>query len=363
MKRLVLAVGARPNFMKAAPILRALDARGGWEAHLVHTGQHYDPALSDAFFRDLNLPKPTRSLDVGSGSHGQMTGRVLERFEAALLELKPDWVVVVGDVNSTLACALAAVKLHIRAAHVEAGLRSFDRRMAEEHNRVLTDHLCDLLLTTAEDDDANLAREGIPSSRVRLVGDTMIDTLLALRGRFEPLSKTPAAGWEGKLFAVATAHRPENVDGAGNLAHVVEVLEGTAARLPTVLSLHPRTKVRLQSAGLWGRLERSGALRVVEPLGYLAFMGIASRARVLVTDSGSLQQEGLVLGVPCLTMRENTERPITVRYGANRLVGTDPAKVLRALDEVLSEPVPRYKTPPFWDGRAGERIAAALEGA
>lgn len=346
--------------MKAAPVLRALEARGGWEPLLVHTGQHYDAALSDTFFRELALPAPARSLEVGSGPHGQMTGRILERFEAVLVDLKPDWVVVVGDVNSTVACGLAAVKMQIPVAHVEAGLRSGDRRMPEEINRILTDHLADLLLTTTADDDANLRGEGIPASRVRLVGDTMIDTLLALRPRFVRSAQTPAADWARGDYAVATVHRPENVDTPQALARIVRILEGASERVPTLLSLHPRTRARLQSSGEGRRLDRLARLRITEPLPYLTFMGAAAGARVLLTDSGSLQQEGLVLGVPCLTMRRSTERPVTVRAGANRLVGSDPEEVLASLDAALQEPKRAYEIPPLWDGRAGERIAEAL---
>ncbi|MEA2623225.1 MAG: hypothetical protein QOH61_2135 [Chloroflexota bacterium] len=352
---LVHVVGARPNFVKAAPVLRAL-AAAGVPQRLVHTGQHYDPLLSDVFFRDLELPEPDVSLGVGSGSHATQTAALLVALEREFLERPPARVVVYGDVNSTLAAALVCAKLGIPVAHVEAGLRSFDDSMPEEINRRVTDSLSDQLFVTSPEGLDNLAREGIDPAAAHFVGNPMIDTLLTHLERFDPGPVTATFGVEGP-YAVATLHRPANVDAPDAAHRVVGALRELAARLTTVLPLHPRGRRALEAAGL---LDVSG-LRVVEPLGYLDFLSLVRGARVVLTDSGGLQEETTILDVPCLTLRPNTERPITISHGTNRLVTAD--TLAPALDVALSGGLARRGDgPPLWDGRAGRRIAAILLG-
>jgi UDP-N-acetylglucosamine 2-epimerase (non-hydrolysing) len=350
---IVHVVGARPNFMKAGPVIRALDALGAGQA-LVHTGQHYDRTLSDVFFEDLGLPEPALNLEVGSGTHGRQTAALLIALEDALPKFAPSIVVVYGDVNSTLAGALVATKLGLRLAHVEAGLRSFDRTMAEEINRVVTDALADVLLVTSPEAVDNLRREGVAAERVRFVGNPMIDTLLANLGRFDAAAARQEHGLEGP-FAVATIHRPSNVDDEAAAAGVVDMLRGVTAQLPVVLPLHPRGRENLSSAGLLD----IPSLRVIEPLGYVPFLSLVRGAAVVITDSGGIQEETTVLGIPCLTVRPNTERPITISHGTNRLVR--PEEVPGAVRAVLAGRVaaPR-QAPPLWDGHAGERIARIL---
>jgi UDP-N-acetylglucosamine 2-epimerase (non-hydrolysing) len=351
-------VGARPNFMKVAPLLQALGRRG-IPQRLVHTGQHFDARMSGIFFEELGLPRPDEDLGVGSGSHGEQTGRVMIAFERSLLALvpRPDVVVVPGDVNSTLAAGLVAAKLGIPVAHLEAGLRSFDRTMPEELNRVAVDHLADLLLTPSPDADENLAREGIPAARVARVGNLMIDTLLAhlpaARARRVPAAMGLAPGG----YAVVTLHRPSNVDEPAALARLLGVLAEVAGALPVVFPVHPRTRARIAAAGLE---DRARALQLVEPLGYLEFLSLTSAARLVLTDSGGLQEESTALGIPCLTLRENTERPITVSEGTNEVVGTDPERILDAARRALASPPRRGRAPALWDGRAGERAADAV---
>ncbi len=357
MPLVVHVVGTRPNFMKVAPVLRACAARG-FEQRLVHTGQHYDPLMSDVFFRDLGLPEPDVHLGVGSGTHAAMTARCMLAFEEALGRLpRPDWVVVPGDVNSTLAAALVAVKAGVRVAHLEAGLRSFDRTMPEELNRVATDHLADLLLTPSADADENLAREGIPAARVARVGNVMIDSLLAslpaarARGVPERLGLTPGR------YAVLTLHRPSNVDDPATLGRLLTALARIAERVPVIFPVHPRTRGRLSERAV---APRAAALRLVEPMGYLEFLSLTSRAGLILTDSGGLQEESTALGVPCLTLRENTERPITVAEGTNVVVGTDPERILPEAAAALEGRGKRGRRPELWDGHAAERVAAAL---
>ena len=316
MLKVLNVVGARPNFMKVAPLVAAMKRRGREFAPLVvHTGQHYDARMSDAFFRDLGLPEPDVHLGVGSGSHAAQTARVMIEFEPVVLEHKPDWVLVVGDVNSTLACALVCSKLGVKVAHVEAGLRSRDRAMPEEINRILTDQISDLLLTPSPDGDANLRGEGIPESRIRFVGNVMIDSLLAQLKNAENSRIREDLGVAGADYAALTLHRPSNVDDPAAFARILDALENIAQRLPIIFPVHPRTRARLDEFGLAARLEQTANIRVIEPLGYLDFLRLYSGARLVLTDSGGIQEETTALGIPCLTLRENTERPVTVTLG------------------------------------------------
>lgn len=362
MKALVVA-GARPNFMKVAPILRALKA-AGHQGVLVHTGQHYDAVMSDAFFSDLELPMPDFHLGVGSGSHAVQTARVMEAFEPVLLSVRPDWVVVVGDVNSTLACALVAVKLKeqvgCRIAHVEAGLRSGDWRMPEEVNRVLTDRISDLLLTPSRDAHPNLAAEGIPSERVVFVGNVMIDTLLALRSKAQAIDIAGRLGLTRGKYAVATLHRPSNVDDPLAMKAVFSALDRIAGVLPVVLPLHPRTRKNAEALGLTVEL---GRCRVLEPLGYLDMLSLTDGAAIVLTDSGGLQEETTVLGVPCVTLREQTERPVTITDGTNRMAPWPLTAdgVCASFEAARATPLDGRR-PEGWDGRTAERIVAVLAG-
>jgi len=354
MSPLVLHVtGARPNFPKAAPVIAALASRGA-EQVLVHTGQHYDDRMSDVFFRELGLPRPDVNLGVGSGSHGEQTAAILSAMEGLLLERRPSIVVVYGDVNSTIAAALAAVKIGIPVAHVEAGLRSFDMAMPEEINRLLTDRISDLLLCTSPDALAHLGAEGVSADRMFLVGNPMIDTLLANLDRFDDNALIAELGIEGPV-GVATIHRPSNVDDPAMAATMVRLLHQAADRLDLIIPLHPRGRATLDAAGL----QNHPRIHVLEPLGYLQFMGVIRRSAVVLTDSGGVQEETTVLRVPCLTMRANTERPVTITDGTNQLVSPD--TLIAALDEVLAAGgVQHDRVPPLWDGHAGERIADVM---
>lgn len=340
--------------MKIAPVMRALEARGV-EQLLLHTGQHYDPSMSDVFFSDLGLPRPDLSLEVGSGSHAEQTAKVMVRFEEVLTKHRPDRVVVVGDVNSTLACALVAAKLHVPCAHVEAGLRCFDMRMPEEINRVLTDRICDLLLTPSEDADENLLREGAEPARIRLVGNVLIDALRTHLDRARDRAPWKNFGQEARAYALLTLHRPANVDDPAVLRTLLGALDKVQARIPILFPAHPRTQKAIEALG-----GAPKGLRLLPPLGYLDFLGLLAEARLVLTDSGGLQEETTILGIPCLTLRENTERPVTVTHGTNQLVGRDPARIERAALEILDGRVKKGRIPRYWDGRAGERIADAL---
>jgi UDP-N-acetylglucosamine 2-epimerase (non-hydrolysing) len=352
-------VGARPNFVKMAPVIAALRSRSGITQRLVHTGQHYDARMSDEMFTDLGMPEPDVSLGVGSGSHGEQTGRVLIEFERVLRESPPDLVVVAGDVNSTLACALAAAKLGIPIAHVEAGLRSEDWTMPEEINRVLTDRLADLLFTHSPEAPGNLAAEGIAADRVHPVGNTMIDSLLT----FEPRARERAAWAAHELdpgaYVLVTLHRPSNVDEPTRLAAIARELATLAGRAPVLFPMHPRTRARLETAGLLAGLERSGVV-CGEPVGYIDFLSLTLGAGAVLTDSGGVQEETTALGVRCYTLRANTERPVTISQGTNTLLGEDAARIARV--ELGSGPRARPVIE-GWDGHAGERIAAVLEAA
>jgi UDP-N-acetylglucosamine 2-epimerase (non-hydrolysing) len=350
MTHILHVVGARPNFVKAAPVLRAA-RRLGIRQTLVHTGQHYDRDMSDVFFSQLEIPEPDVNLGVGSGSHAAQTAEIMRRFEPVLLEHKPDVVLVYGDVNSTVAAALVCSKLLIRVAHVEAGLRSFDRTMPEEINRVVTDRLSDMLFTPSEDGDANLQREGVPQEKIHRVGNVMIDSLIELL----PAARSrPTKGLPERL-ALVTLHRPSNVDDGENLQKILDSLGQVSQRLDTVFPVHPRTRQRINELGI-----RTPKLHLVDPMPYIEFLALQSRAAVVITDSGGIQEETTYLGVPCLTMRENTERPITVTLGTNTLVGEDRDKLVRELNKILAGQGKKGVIPPLWDGHAGERIADVL---
>ncbi|HEY0098769.1 MAG TPA: UDP-N-acetylglucosamine 2-epimerase (non-hydrolyzing), partial [Pyrinomonadaceae bacterium] len=361
MLKVINVVGARPNFMKVAPIVEAMRRRATEFAPLVvHTGQHYDAQMSAAFFHDLELPEPDVHLGVGSGTHAEQTAAVMQRFEPVVLREQPDWVVVVGDVNSTLACALVCAKSGVRVAHVEAGLRSRDRTMPEELNRLVTDQLSDLLLTPSPDADENLLAENIPRERIRFVGNVMIDSLYAQleRANRSRIREELGVG-RGTSYGVVTLHRPSNVDERAPLERILAALEEIGERLPLIFPAHPRTRRRLEEFGLMERVEaRAPRLRLVEPLGYLDFLRLYSAAALVLTDSGGIQEETTALNIPCLTLRENTERPITITHGTNRLVGTDTARITAAAFDALDHP--RAECPPLWDGQAADRILNAL---
>jgi UDP-N-acetylglucosamine 2-epimerase (non-hydrolysing) len=358
--RVALVVGARPNFMKAAPILEAMDRADRVSPVLVHTGQHYDHALSDLLFRQLGMPEPDHYLGVGSASQSVQTAKIMVALEPLFEEIRPELVMVVGDVNSTVAAALVAASLRIPVAHVEAGLRSFDRAMPEEINRLVTDRLSDILYTTEPSGAENLLREGVEEERIAFVGNVMIDTLMKHREAAAALEVPARYGLEAGGYALATLHRPSNVDDPATLRAMVEVLEGTARHLPVVFPVHPRTEARLREAGLDGRLRENPAINALAPIGYLEFLGLMADARLVLTDSGGIQEETTVLGVPCLTARENTERPVTVTHGTNRLVGTDAGAILAAVSDVLATPPFSPAAPEGWDGRAAERIVDHL---
>jgi UDP-N-acetylglucosamine 2-epimerase (non-hydrolysing) len=362
--KLLFVAGARPNFMKVAPLLRECEEREGIRAILVHTGQHYNAELSDVFFRDLGIRPPDHALNVGSGSHAEQTAEIMRRFEPVCLAERPDVVVVVGDVNSTMAAALVAVKLAIPVAHVEAGLRSFDRTMPEEINRIVTDAVATWYFTTESSANENLRREGVPESRIHFVGNVMIDTLLSCRERaarsliLETLGLGNGSG-DPAPYGVVTLHRPSNVDDLEQLAGLVEALREIAADLRLVFPVHPRTSSALERLG---RTQGFDGLHLVEPLGYLDFLQLMAHARVVITDSGGIQEETTILQVPCLTVRSTTERPVTVLCGWNRLVGTRPESLVAACWDVVAGGMRRGLRPPLWDGKASQRIVDILVG-
>lgn len=354
-------VGARPNYMKIAPIHASLTASSRFRPRLVHTGQHYDPEMNDAFFADLGLARPDVNLEVGSASHAVQTAEVMKRFEPVLMAAHRPVVLVVGDVNSTIACALVAAKLGVPVIHVEAGLRSYDRTMPEEINRVLTDQISDLLFTTERQAAGNLAREGVDGSKVHFVGNVMIDSLWRNLERAIPAAQTIAACGHTipERFALATLHRPSNVDDPVVLERLLDCLARIGERLPVVFPLHPRTRARVEAAGLSHRLQ--WPVLPLGPVGYLPILGLMSKAALVLTDSGGIQEETTALGVPCLTLRDNTERPITIDQGTNTLVGRDPARILAAAFEVLDNGGKAGKIPEYWDGHASDRIVAIME--
>jgi len=362
MLKVINVVGARPNFMKVAPIMEAMERRKREFAPLVvHTGQHYDSMMSDTFFSDLEIPQPSIHLKVGSASHAVQTAAVMERFEPVVLEKKPDWVLVVGDVNSTLACALVCAKLGVKVGHVEAGLRSRDRTMPEEINRLLTDQIAQLLFTPSEDAGENLRAEGVGDERIRFVGNVMIDSLFKHLARAKESEVRRNLGVSDQEYAVLTLHRPSNVDDAETLGRIVDALEEISDRLPIVFPVHPRTRKTISEFGFGDRIKKAKGLRLVEPLGYLDFLGLFSQSRLVLTDSGGLQEETTVLGIPCLTLRENTERPITVEQGTNTIVGTNPEKITNAAFAALNGSLTTSRqVPALWDGHTADRILDAL---
>jgi UDP-N-acetylglucosamine 2-epimerase (non-hydrolysing) len=357
--RTVLSVvGTRPNFMKTAPVVAALHSRSGFRSVLVHTGQHYDEQMSRVFLEELGVGEPDHMLGVGSGSHASQTARVMERLEPVLASEKPDIVLVPGDVNSTLAAALAAAKMEVPVGHIEAGLRSFDRTMPEELNRVVADQISEFLFTHSPEAVHNLVREGQSEARVHMVGNTMIDTLAAMRGAIEALDAPARHGLEPRTYVVVTLHRPALVDGP-LLADAMERLADLARELPVVFPAHPRTRARLEALGI----DAGAGLRLTEPLGYLEFLGLLAGAAAALTDSGGIQEETTFLGVPCFTLRSNTERPVTCELGTNTLLGLDPARIAdvpRLIDEHTQRPA---SIPPLWDGQAAPRIVDVLAAA
>ena len=376
--KILCVVGARPNFMKIAPIMAALrnpdsgtdfksapaaaPAVAAFEAVLVHTGQHYDPAMNDSFFADLGIPAPNINLEVGSSSHAIQTAEIMRRFEPVLDDEQPAAILVVGDVNSTIACALVAAKKGVPVVHVEAGLRSYDRGMPEEINRVLTDQISDLLFTTERGALDNLKREGIGPERVHFVGNVMIDSLMRSLEKAAPSSDTLASAGLPKPeagYALLTLHRPSNVDDPEVLAQLLKTFRDIADRLPIVFPMHPRTHARIESAGLQGQLEHPG-LHLLPPINYLAMLGLMRDARMVLTDSGGIQEETTALGVPCITLRNNTERPITIDEGTNVIVGQDPQRILDAVGDVLRTGGKAGRVPEYWDGNAAKRIVRVL---
>ena len=356
-----LVAGARPNFMKLAPVIHGLRAHADITPRIVHTGQHYDPSMTDVFFEELGIPAPDVHLDVGSGTHGAQTARIIERYEAHLIERRPSGTVVFGDVNSTVACALAAVKLGIPVAHVEAGLRSFDRTMPEEINRLLTDVLADLLLVSEPSGVANLEREGVDASKIRLVGNVMIDSLVAQLPAARARRTAAGLGLDGRRYGFVTLHRPSNVDAAGTLGTLLHLLHDLSRSLPLVFALHPRTAGTAKRMGMESLVAAGQTgLVCIGPQSYLDTLSLMSGAAVVLTDSGGLQEESSVLGVPCLTLRENTERPVTIALGTSRLVGNDPTRIRTAFSDVLEGRWNRGQSIPLWDGQAGVRVAAEL---
>ncbi len=355
--RVTCVVGARPNFMKVAPVYRALEARG-LQVQLVHTGQHYDARMSQVFFDDLDMPRPHAFLGVGSGTHAAQTAKVMVEFDGHCESFKPELVLVAGDVNSTVACAMVAAKRGIAVGHIEAGLRSRDWAMPEEINRVLTDACSDMLLTPSPDGDENLRVEGVPDWRIYRVGNLMIDTLLRNLERARALPTLAEVGLEAGNYAVVTLHRPSNVDGREQLIALLCALGEVAARLPVIFPMHPRTRSRVEQ---WGLAVPDG-VRLAEPLGYLQFLGLMASARLMLTDSGGIQEETTALGVPCLTLRDNTERPITVDEGTNTLLGSDASRIVPAVDEILATGGKTGRVPELWDGRDAERVADAVCG-
>ncbi len=359
--KIINVVGARPNMMKIAPIVAAMQKRDGVEQLLLHTGQHYDQKMSQIFFDELGIPKPDIYLGIGSGSHAEQTARVMLAFEKVLLEHQPDAVVVVGDVNSTMACAITATKMHIPVAHVEAGLRSFDHDMPEEINRLITDAIADMLLTTSRNANKNLQNKGVPAEKIFFVGNVMIDTLTQHRDKAKKLKTADKHNLKAGNYALLTLHRPSNVDNPDVFGGILDALTTIQQDIPILFPAHPRTRKQMEEFGFAERLAAAPNLHIIEPLGYLAFLDLMMHARMMLTDSGGIQEETTILGVPCLTLRANTERPITITEGTNILVGSDPEKIIAAATAVLTGNSKSGNIPELWDGRSADRIVTALQ--
>lgn len=361
--KIINVASARPNFMKVAPLLEEYKKYDEIEAQLLHTGQHYDYEMSKIFFDELGIPKPDFHLGVGSGTHAEQTAKVMTEFEKVLEQEQPDWIVVVGDVNPTMACTIVANKMGIKVAHVEAGLRSYDREMPEEINRVLTDSIADLLLTPSIDGNMNLIKEGISEERIKFVGNIMIDTLYKMRERSDESTILSDLGINEKEYVLITLHRPSNVDQKDTLENFFRVLEETAVVQPVIWPVHPRSKNRAKEFGLWEKMKAIEDLHLLEPVGYLDNVNLMNNAKLVLTDSGGIQEETTALGVPCLTARENTERPITITNGTNTLVGTDPDNILNYVKKHLQNVNPRNcnkSKPLYWDGNAAKRIVDSI---
>jgi UDP-N-acetylglucosamine 2-epimerase (non-hydrolysing) len=357
-KTVHLIAAARPNFMKVAPLYHALGAESWCRPLIVHTGQHYDANMSDAFFRDLRLPPPAHHLEVGSGSHAEQTGRTMMAYEAVCETARPDAIVVVGDVNATAACAMVGAKLWIPVVHLEAGLRSRDRRMPEEINRLVTDAIADLLWTPSKDADANLLAEGVPAAKIDCIGNIMLDSFEMLRAKITAADTRARLKLSGP-FAVVTLHRPSNVDERAKLAELAAALVQVSQVLPVVFTVHPRTRKRLEEFGLWHYLADAPAIHATPPLSYIEFMHLVMHSTIAITDSGGVQEETTYLGIPCATLRENTERPVTLSEGTNRLI--KPQDLLPVAREALSGRWPKGRRPELWDGHAAERAAVSLK--
>lgn len=361
MIRIICVCGARPNFMKIAPLIRVFKENGNFHTLLVHTGQHYDAKMSKLFFDELHIPKPDINLEVGSGSHAVQTAEVMKRFEPVVLDFKPDYVLVVGDVNGTIACGLVAVKLGVKLIHVEAGLRSFDRTMPEEINRILTDSISDLLFVTEQSGVDNLKNEGVNSDKIHLVGNVMIDTLLSNKEKAEKSDILEKMGLKKKGFAVITLHRPSNVDDMANLEKIICAFEVIEKDLKLIFPIHPRTRKNIAGIDLQARVEAMKNLILLEPVGYLDFLCLTSNAALVMTDSGGIQEETTILQIPCMTLRENTERPVTITKGTNRLVHIDTQDILKHYNEIKAGNFEaKGRIPKFWDGKAAERIVNIL---
>ena len=354
-----LIAAARPNFMKIAPLYHELKRRDGLEPIIVHTGQHYDLNMSDVFFKDFNLPEPHIHLGIGSGTHAQQTGNVMIAYEKVLMEKRPDLVVVVGDVNSTVAATLAAVKRGIKTAHLEAGLRSFDRTMPEEINRMVTDAIADILWTPSPDGDENLLNEGVPAERIERVGNIMIDSLEMLRSEIESQKTTADMGLDSGSYVLVTLHRPANVDHHDTLQALCKLLVDVSEKMPVLFPVHPRTASMLKKYGLTAMLEETNGVHLKEPLGYKDFMNLVMNAKLLLTDSGGIQEETTYLGIPCLTLRPNTERPVTITEGTNRLCTL--ADIAAMIEKVDSGNFPKGRIPDLWDGKTAQRVADSIE--
>jgi UDP-N-acetylglucosamine 2-epimerase (non-hydrolysing) len=353
-----LVAAARPNFMKVAPLYHALRRENWCRPQIVHTGQHYDPNMSDAFFADLQLPEPDHHLEVGSGTHAEQTGRVMIAYERVCMTARPNWIVVVGDVNSTAACAMVGAKLCIPVVHLEAGLRSRDRTMPEEINRLVTDAIADVLWTPSADADENLKREGVPAEKIDFIGNIMIDSYELQRSRIEADGTRERMGLKTKGYGVVTLHRPSNVDTRESLTPLMRQLELAARELPLLFAVHPRTRKKLEEFGLLAVAAASPGLTLTEPLGYVPFMNLVSGSRLAITDSGGVQEETTYLGIPCLTLRENTERPVTVSEGTNRLARAD--TLLTNVREALNGSWNTGRKPEKWDGKAADRAVESL---